>query len=138
MAAACMIEDSDGELRKQGDQQLKHRMRELALGEKQRGLGPRFHSDKIFKENQGAQTNKGKQRTIYKPKGGKLKIWPATRIKTGQDYRVRYINTHLRPLTTLCDNKLHIKPFSFEVYTFLVSKFHNLEVWFSPLTIKRA
>jgi hypothetical protein len=41
------------------------------LGEKQRGLGPRFHSGKIFKENQGAQMNKGKQRMIYKPKGGK-------------------------------------------------------------------
>jgi hypothetical protein len=42
---------------------------------KQRGLGPIFHSGKIFKENQGAQTNKGKQRMIYKTKGEKLKIW---------------------------------------------------------------
>jgi hypothetical protein len=64
-------------------------MRELTLGEKQRGLEPRFHSGKIFKENQGAQTNKGQTRTIYKPKGTKLKIWPATRIETGQDYKLK-------------------------------------------------
>jgi hypothetical protein len=74
------------------------------LGEKQRGLGPIFHSGKIFKENQGAQMNRGKQRTIYKPKGEKLKIWPVTRIKTRQDYILGYINTHLWPLKTLCDN----------------------------------
>jgi len=54
MVVACMIEDSDGELRKQGDQWLKYKMWELTLGEKQRGLEPRFHSSNIFKENQGA------------------------------------------------------------------------------------
>jgi hypothetical protein len=71
---------------------------------KQRGLGPRFHSGNIFKEKQGTQTNKGKQRTIYKLKGGKLKIWSVKRIETRQDYRLGYIDTHLWPLTTLCDN----------------------------------
>jgi hypothetical protein len=29
---------------------------------------------KIFKENQGTQMNKGKQRTIYKPKGENLRF----------------------------------------------------------------
>jgi hypothetical protein len=64
-------------------------MQELTLGERKRGLGPIFHSGKIFKENQGTQMNKGKHRMIYKMKGGKINIWLAIRIETRQDYRLR-------------------------------------------------
>jgi hypothetical protein len=64
---------------------------------KRRGLGPRFQSGKIFKENQGTQTNKGKHRTFYKSKGENIKIWSAKRIETGQEYILGYINTHLWP-----------------------------------------
>jgi hypothetical protein len=49
--------------------------------------------------------NKGTQKmTLHARKGTNLRLVDSKRIETGKNYRLGYIDTHLWPLTTLCDN----------------------------------
>jgi hypothetical protein len=78
--------------------------------------------------------NKGKQRMIYKSKGERLKIWPVKRRKTGQGIIDSSIfDTHLRPLTNSCDNRLNESSF-YQVGACLQAEFCH-EDWIPHISV---